>query len=69
MPMLYKERAWYSTRFKPDRTINLIVETESGNYFEATYEANGWHLAKVRGGRVIFPLYRNQAEIKRWMKV
>lgn len=64
-----KRRKWYSAKIKPDCEWDLIVMTDMGYIFEATYRGNLWYLSVVNNHKVSFPVYESQESIIKWMKV
>lgn len=65
-----KNRKWYSTiKTIPDREFDLIIMTDMGYIFEATYQNGQFLTSVVRNGKVYFETYFNQDSIVRFMKV
>lgn len=65
-----KTRKWYSTaKTKPDRKFDLIVMTDMGYIFEATFEDGIFHVSRLRDGKVYFEPYEHQDSLARFMKV
>ncbi len=64
----YKKRKWYSTKIKPDTSIELIVMTDMGYVFEAIYENGKFLISNVRNNKVYFEDSIDQEDIIRWMK-
>lgn len=65
-----KNRKWYSTlKTIPDRKFGLIVMTDMGYIFEATYENGKFLTSVVRNHKVYFEPYFSQYTIVRFMKV
>jgi hypothetical protein len=65
-----KNRKWYSTiKTIPDREFDLIIMTDMGYIFEATYQNGRFLTSVVRNGKVYFEPHFNQDSIVRFMKV
>lgn len=63
-----KKRKWYSVNVKPDCKYGLLIMTDMGYVFEATFENGLWYISTVRNHKVYFELEENQDSIVKWMK-
>ena len=63
-----KKRKWYSVNVKPDSKYGLLIMTDMGYVFEATFENRLWYISTVRNHKVYFEFEENQDSIVKWMK-
>lgn len=68
MKRTMKKHKWYSTKYKPDKYTNLIIQTDMGYIFEAVYEDNQFKISYVENNKVYFRDFP-QDSILKWMKI
>ena len=64
-----KRRKWYlANNVKPDCEHGLIVMTDMGYVFEASFKNGIWHLLAQRNNKAYFVIVEHQDSIIKWMK-
>lgn len=64
-----KRRKWYlANNIKPDCEYGLIVMTDMGYVFEASFKNDIWYLLAQRNNKAYFVIAKHQDSIIKWMK-